>query len=172
MLVAMSVGLLFGCGKADTDAVKKAESTEVNKSAETKIKKIGVGEIAEYEDIQILVHDFKETSGNEWFKPDKGNKFVYVNLEVANNTSEDLSLNSLISFEGYQDDYKLENNTDAFIAMEDGYQKLDGNLSPGKKIKGWIGFEVSKDWKVLEVKYMDDVWKDSNYMFEIKNDKK
>lgn len=36
--------------------------------------------------------------------------------------------------------------------------QLDGTVASGKKMRGWIGWEVPADWSELEVHFTDNVW--------------
>ena len=43
-------------------------------------------------------------------------------------------------------------------AREAGYIDLAEAVAAGKKLKGCLAWEVSKDWKELETSYKDDLW--------------
>jgi len=57
-------------------------------------------------------------------------------------------MSSLLLFEGYADDIKCDYSFSANVGLEG---TLDGNVSPGKKLVGYYGVEVSKDAGVLEL---------------------
>ena len=46
--------------------------------------------------------------------------------------------------------------------------QLDGTIAAGKKMKGYIGYEVPKDWSTVEIHFTDDVWSNNKFKFEIK----
>lgn len=87
--------------------------------------------------------DYKESAESEWNSPSGGNVFVLIEFEIENNSSEKLAISSALSFEAYADDYALNY---ALNAMMDNEQtQLDGNIASGKKMRGWIGYEVPEN---------------------------
>ncbi len=108
----------------------------------------GVGETAVYKNIRYTVTGWRESRGSSWNSPDSGNIYVLVSFQIENNSSEDLSLSTLLYFDGYCDDYSLDYSFGA--AMEE-KGSLDGTIARGKKVKGEYGVEVPKDWKTIEI---------------------
>ena len=86
-------------------------------------------------------------------------------FEISNNTEEDLAISSMMSFEAYADDYKLDYSLGAMMEKEG--SQLDGEIAAGKKMKGWIGWEVPQDYKNVEVHFTDNVWSNDKFMFLI-----
>ena len=66
----------------------------------------------------------------------------------------------MASFDAYCDDYKLEYSSNALMAIstEENMQGLDGTVSAGKKLSGYLGFEVPKKWESIELHYTDNIW--------------
>lgn len=123
------------------------------------------GEIAELNNVQVTLTDYKESSGSEYNKPADGNVFLLAEFEIANNADKDLVISSMLSFEAYADDYKLDYSLGAMMD-KDGSQ-LDGSIAAGKKMKGWIGWEVPQDYKNVEVHFTDNVWSNDKFVFLI-----
>lgn len=144
--------------KNDTDVSKDEESTE-----------FGVGETAEYKGVKVTLLGYKESSGGDWGKPAKGNIFVYPEIEIINNSEEEINVDSMLNFDYYADEYKLDYSTSASLALssKDGMKDLGGSIAPGKKSKGVLPIEVSKDWKTLEIFYKDNMFLDSDFSFII-----
>lgn len=141
----------------------EGEATEPGEEeAETVFRK---GEIAELNDIQVTLTNYKKSKGSEYNKPEKGNVFVLAEFEIANNSDKDLAVSSIMSFEAYADDYALEYSVMAL--SEAGGKQLDGSIAAGKKMKGWIGWEVPKDYKNVEIHFTDNVWSSDKFVFLI-----
>ena len=51
--------------------------------------------------------------------------------------------------------------------MEKEGNQLDGEIAAGKKMKGWIGWEVPQDYQAVEVHFTDNVWSSNKFMFLI-----
>lgn len=45
--------------------------------------------------------------------------------------------------------------------------QLDGTIAPGKKMNGYIGYEVPADWTAMEIHFTDDAWSNNKFVFEI-----
>lgn len=168
------IGVLYAALSDDSsNKPKKVSATSSNGSVaepETSETKdiFEIGEIAEYNDIQVFVTGFDKTNGNDFSKPDAGKEFVYINVDIANNSNDDLAISSMLSFTAYCDDYKLDYSSGALMAM-DGKNQLDGTISPGKKMNGYLGLEVPTNWKSIELQFTDNVWSSNKFKFEIKN---
>lgn len=157
-----------------TDSEEPKNETENNENvseekAEEKKTVFSVGETAEYKDVQVSLLGYQESSGNDWGTPESGNIFVFPEIEITNNSDEEISISSMLSFECYVDDYKVDFSSNAFMAIstEEGKKQLDGSVTPGKKLKGVLGIEVPSDWSAIEIYYKDNAWLDSNFSFKI-----
>lgn len=140
----------------------EAEEEEDGAEKETFFKK---GETAELNDVQVTLTDYQESAGSEYNRPTDGNIFLIAEFEISNNTEKELSISSMMSFEAYADDYALNYCLSALLE-KDGNQ-LDGTIAPGKKMKGWIGWEVPEDYSNVEIHFTDSVWSNDKFIFEI-----
>lgn len=125
-----------------------------------------VGDTAEMNDVQVAFVNYEESSGSEYNTPTDGNVFVLANFEITNNSDSELTISSLMSFEAYADDYALNYSLGALMEKGDSTQ-LDGTIAPGKKLNGWIGYEVPADWSKVEIHFTDNVWSNNKFVFEI-----
>ncbi len=140
---------------------ENTESTEPE-SKETTFKK---GEIAELNGVQVTLTDYKESSGSDFNTPTDGNVFLMAEFEIANNTEKELAISSVMSFDAYTDDYSLNYSFSAL--MEKDGNQLDGTIAAGKKMKGWIGWEVPQDYQNVEIHFTDNVWSNNKFVFLI-----
>lgn len=167
------VGSALG-GNSD-DKPKKVNNTASNNNNATSLQTeteaakelFSVGETAEYNNIQVSVTGYEKSNGNEFSKPAAGKEFVFVNVDIANNSDDDLAISSMLSFTAYCDDYKLDFSSGALMAL-DARNQLDGTISSGKKMNGYLGLEVPVNWNVIELQFTDNVWTSSKIKFEIK----
>lgn len=123
------------------------------------------GESAQSKDIQVTLLGYRESNGNEWIKPADGKVFLQAEFEIVNNSNQDETISSIINFNAYCDDYSLEYSFGA-TAM-DSVSQLDGTISPGKRLRGYIGWEVPKNWGNVEIHFTDNVWSDRKVKFLI-----
>ena len=178
VIVVILLAALFGGGDDKPKKVEnsKVESTQQDekKSEEPKtdenteeVKDIfEVGETAELNDVQVTLLRYKESKGSEYNKPSDGNVFLMAEFEIVNNSDSEMNVSSVMSFEAYADDYSLNYSFGALMDNED--RQMDGTIAAGKKMKGYIGYEVPKDWSTVEIHFTDDVWSNNKFKFEIK----
>lgn len=173
IVLVIIIGVVIGSSSDDKkvkNVTPKNNSTDTTKESSGSNEKteFSVGEVAEYDGVQVSVLDYEEATGDEWTAPDDGKIFVYVNIEIVNNTDGEISVSSMMSFDSYCDDYKLDYSSNALMAASaDNKQQLDGSIAAGKKMNGYLGLEVPVDWKTIEINYKDNVWLDSNFKFII-----
>lgn len=170
------LGIAFGSQDDDKDTAPTSstsstntESGEGEESEDDSEKIYQLDETAEYDDVKITIKDKKISKGNDWAKPAKGKKFLLLKILVENNSEEDIIISSMADFEAYCDDYKLDYSSDALIALSVDKSKdiLDGTVASGKKLEGYLGYEVPKDWKSVELHYTNNIWTDDKVKFII-----
>lgn len=181
IIVLAVIGSIFGdedkpekVGEVNTESNQSDQSQSVsNTSSESDSESqaegqtvFTQGEIAEMNDIQITLVGYEESAGSEYNTPSDGNVFLLANFEIANNSDSELSISSALSFEAYADDYALNYSFGALMEKTDSTQ-LDGTIAPGKKMNGWIGYEVPADWSNIEIHFTDNVWSNNKFVFEI-----
>ena len=149
-------------------ASTQQEKEEERKSTETQETKdiFEVGETAELNDVQVTLLKYSESEGSEFNKPSDGNVFLLAEFEIVNNSDSEMNVSSMLSFEAYADDYSLNYSLGAITENND--TQLDGTIAAGKKMKGYIGYEVPEDWSTVEIHFTDDVWSNNKFKFEIK----
>lgn len=152
---------------ATEDQQSSTDESQVETDAATEEQTtFGVGETAEMNDVQVTLLGYEESSGSEYNTPTEGNVFVLANFEIANNSDEELTISSMMSFEAYADDYALNYSLSAMLEKGSATQ-LDGTIAPGKKMNGYIGYEVPADWATMEIHFVDNVWSNNKFVFEI-----
>ena len=174
LIVIGLIGSIFGgsdepekVGDVITETQSEETSDESEPAEDSEEQTVFTqGEVAEMNDVQVTLMGYEESTGSEYNTPSEGNVFVLVNFEIANNSDSDLAVSSAMSFDAYADDYALNYSLSALIEKSDSTQ-LDGSVAPGKKMNGWIGYEVPADWSNIEIHFTDNVWSSSEFVFEI-----
>ena len=174
IVVLVIIASVAGGGEKTPQRVDNTSQEQNNEQSETEEldnesqeqTKFGIGETAEMNDVQVTLVDYEESNGSEYNTPADGNVFVLVNFEIANNSDSEINVSSMMSFEAYADDYSLNYSLNAMMEKSDATQ-LDGTIAPGKKMNGYIGYEVPADWTAMEIHFTDDVWSNNKFVFEI-----
>lgn len=140
-----------------------------NATVETN-KTFGVGDQVKLNDIIVTLTEVKNSDGSEYNHPGDGNEYVLCSFTIENNSQKDIAVSSLVSFETYVDDYTTSMSLSAQLAA-DGEKQLDGTIAAGKKMNGVIGYEVSKEWKEIEIRLTPDFWAGEDITFVATNGK-
>lgn len=151
--------------KNETTQNDKDDNNSNNKKDKAEEVVFRKGETAEMNGVQITLTDYQESAGGEWNKPTDGNVFLMAEFEISNNSDDELAVSSIMSFEAYADDYSLNYSVSALLEKEG--NQLDGTIAAGKKMKGWIGWEVPQDYKKVEINFTDNVWSNNKFKFVI-----
>lgn len=123
----------------------------------------GVGETVELNDVVVTLVDVSENDGGNYMSPTDGKEFVVFEFEIENNSSSEITVSSLLSFDAYVDDYATALSLSATIST--GKSQLDGAVAAGKKMNGVIGYEVDPGWSEMEVHFTPSFWTSKDIVF-------
>ena len=117
-----------------------------------------VGETATSSRLNItFLSCFTDSFDNIFLQPKAGYHYVTCELEFENLSGSDLSISSLL-FDCYADGAACEGTY-----MRD--DNLSATISPGRKAKGTVTFEVPNDASVIEVEYPTSFWSSKRVIF-------
>lgn len=138
-----------------TEAVTEAQTTVPSA--------VGPGNYIESGNLKFsfeMAKQYDEIKQSEYYtaKPEDGKKYLVLFFEVENISSENQYIN-MFYHKAYLDDYEIEQKT--IMAKPEGYDTLSGDLAAGKKLKGYVCYEVAPDWQKLEFTYTDGISSDS-----------
>lgn len=138
---------------------KVSETTEQS----TEVKNIfEVGDVVETSDLKISFLSAKKyKSENQFIEPKKGNKFYRFEFEFENIGNSDEAISAFMNWSCYADGYACDQS---WV----GDDVLDATISPGKKAKGAIYFEVPKKAKEIVVEYETNFWTEHKVVFKVK----
>lgn len=148
-------------GQVETEQTS-SDAKEDNKSESEEKSEFKVGDIVETSDLKISFLSAKKyKSDNQFMQPEKGNIYYRMQFEFENIGDSIENITSIIDWECYADGYSVEQH----YFDED---KLEGNLSPGKKAKGSVYFEIPKETKKIELEYKTELWSNKRIVFVVK----
>lgn len=104
--------------------------------------------------VSFTVLSVKQSKGSGYYKPESGNVFVQLEIEIVNNSKKEVSVNAIYGFEAICDDYSVDYSFTADCSVNNGISTTD--IKAGRKLKGWKAFEVPKNWKELIVTFTPD----------------
>lgn len=123
--------------------------------------RFSVGEIVETSYLKIKYLSAEEyISDNEYIQPKDGYTYYKMDFEFENISDSDEYVSSF-DFICYADDYDMEQ-----VYLDE--MDLDATLSPGKKTKGSVFFEVPVDSETITIEYEINFWSEDKVIFEVK----
>lgn len=165
LIVALLAALVLqasACSSVDIEPGKLSTSSSEDQTSDT-AKKAGVGDTLSNDTWELTVTSAKAISelkdGLLDYSPEEGKQYLIVFMEAKNISNEDDYFNNLY-FTSYVDDY---NTTHTVLLTDvDGCKTMTGDVAAGKKLKGYVAWEVSPDWQELEVSYNDSLFANSD----------
>ena len=120
-----------------------------------------VGDVAESSRLKITYLSCEEyVSDNMFVVPAEGYRFVTCEYEFENVGTSDEFVSS-IEFDCYADGMDCKG-----VYIRD--DELSATLSPGRKTKGTVTFEVPIDAEVIEVEFLSNYWTSNRVVFTVK----
>lgn len=163
ILVFALIGIIVLASKNNNEPITEIISQVINKTKnEEKTEDVYyLGQSVEKNGITFDFVNGYESYGDDLYEPNDGKVFLICEFEITNNSNKDIVISSIMDFEAYCDGYSI--NSDFFVPSDK--SQLDGTVAPGKKINGVISYEVSRDWKELEVNITTDFWTNESVKF-------
>lgn len=167
---------IFGStGNESDNKPKKVNTTQSTESVnsqlpvEEKKTEFYKGETAELNDVYVTLTGLYRSNGSTFNTPSDGNTYILCEFDITNNSTKDINISSILSFEAYCDDYACNYSIGALLEKGNKNQ-LDGTVASGKKMTGIIGYEVPKSWNELEIRFTPDFWTGHDITFIVNNE--
>lgn len=129
---------------ADTQAepaqAAQEEATAAPAPAQQNFK---VGDVISIGKNVLVVLGWENIPATDFTKPDAGKKFVAVELLIVNNSESSISVSSMLQM-NMKDETGQKYDTDFMAAMAISENSVDGELSPGERIRGKVGYQVAE----------------------------
>ncbi len=75
---------------------------------------------------------------------------------------------STYNFSGYVDDEAVQ--TKKLFNDVDNTSALNVDLASGKKVRGYVAFEINEDWKKFEIHYKENSFNEDSIIFTVVNE--
>ena len=103
-----------------------------------------VGDIIEMGDLTMVVLGWSTPPGDDFTQPEPGNRFIAVDLLFVNTGSAADSISSLLQME-LKDADNRSYDIDVFAPSAAGAGSPEGEIAPGERIRGSVGFQAPTD---------------------------
>lgn len=168
--VIVIISIVFGGGEdenkpsdSNPQSVGNVENeNSENETPEAVDNEFAVGDIVETSNLRITFLAAGEyDSDNEFIEPKEGHVFYRAEFEFENISDSDQALSSLMDWGCYADDYSMDQ---AWV----GDDTIDTTLSPGKKVKGSVYYEIPSDASKIVIEYNTNFWSEDKVLFLVK----
>jgi hypothetical protein len=155
----------FGCGETTRPEKVTAENKADFATESTKTPEVyAVGDSVKMGGLVFTVNGTSTSTGSEFFRPDNGNIYFIVDCTIENSSNEAVHLSSLLMFslvdaEGYNYNITIGPETKG---------SLDGELAPGRKMRGELAFEVPAQANSLELIFEPNVFGSGQAIYKVK----
>jgi hypothetical protein len=115
------------------------------------------GDIIAIKDVTLIVLGWERPEGDQFSKPKPGQSFVAVELLLLNTGDASEALSSMLQMslkDGSDQKYAL----DLLASTAAGASAPDGEIAPGERRRGKVGFEIPEDAKDLVFVFDADVF--------------
>ena len=177
ILLLGAAGLFFGKDiiketffKAETsaDAKNDKKDSEDSASADSDKNHYSLGDTAEIDDFQITFKNTSTSAGNETIIPGDGKAFLICELQITNNSDEEISISSLMDIEAYCDDYLVSEDLSGLSLPEaEGKNEFNGSVAPGDSLEGILIYQVPENFSTFELMIAPDFWSGETIKFFI-----
>ncbi len=150
---------VFGTGKVVVDLGAEPMTVEppANIAGEMSQQTYGVSDVIAMGTTNVTVNEVISPAGDQFAKPDEGKKFLVVDLTIENGGATSISLSTLLQM-SLKDSSGQKYDVDLMASVASGGTSPDGEISPGEKLRGQVGFQVPQDAAGLVFVFDADVW--------------
>ena len=181
LVLTMMFPLLTGCNTSDTNDTNDTtdNSTEIEDTTDdttedsdttidTPINDDGltecyVGETVNTGTYNITLVGYETDKGDELICVPQKDEYVGVNLIIENVSEEEATVSSLLQFNCYVDGFAIDADILAPAVFGD---SVDVTLASGRKVEGYLAFDVDSSWQTIEIDFTDEaLWESSSVRF-------
>lgn len=150
-IIIIVVAVTAGSGnKTSTTGAKNQSAKTTTKSEYAVNEPITIGD----QTLTVTSVQRNFNTGNEFAQPEAGKEYVVVTVKLENNGKDQVSYNTF-DFQ-IQDSNGVLKNEDVIVGVQN--QLNSGNLTPGGKVTGNLGFQVPKDDAGLKLVFKPNFW--------------
>jgi len=150
---------VFGTGKVFVELGPEPIAVEppAQLAGEQEQAIFAVGDIVEIGDLTLTVNEATFPPGDEFNKPEAGNKFMVVDVTLENKGAEAEVISSLMQMY-LKDATGQKYELDLMASVASGGATPDGEIAPGEKIRGQVSFQVPENAQGLVFVFDADVF--------------
>jgi len=158
LLAILFVVVVTGCGGTVTP--EKAEPSETPQVQQPETFEIG--DVVKAGKVRVTLHQVRTWKGDDWNKPSDGHIYLIPEATIENISEEAYHTSTLLQWSAVDQDgvkYSI-----ALVTNLKG--SLDGEIGPGRKIRGEIAFEVERG-KKYEIIFQPEAFASGQVIWQV-----
>lgn len=150
---------VFGSGKVFIDLGANPLTVEppANIAGETLQQTYKIGDVIAMGTTNITINEVQYPTGDQFNQPNAGFKFLVVDLTIENTSTTAISVSTLLQM-SVKDPNGQKFDVDLMASVVSGGSSPDGEIAPGEKLRGQVGFQVPENATGLVFVFDADVW--------------
>lgn len=159
------LGVIFGTGDdaepAGASSTQSASSAKAESAPKDEKSVYTAGETLDAKGLKVTMQKAEKwTSNNQFITPEDNNMFIRVYFVIENQSGADKLIGSF-DFDCYADGAQMDNSWY-------GDQQLSfDTISDGRRIEGYIYYEVPENAKEIEIEYETSWWTSKKAIFKV-----
>jgi hypothetical protein len=125
-----------------------------------------VGDIVNIGDIVMVVLGWEIPEGDDFNQPEEGKKFIAVELLFVNQGDDARSISTMMQM-ALKDESGQQYDVDFMGSSATGSSSPDGEIGPGERIRGKVGYQVPEDVTDLTFVYDADFFSAGKVFVEL-----
>lgn len=148
LILSLALSLFSACGSSQDVKPEKVDSeTSQQKETKTETETYKIGDSVKAGNLIFTVNSTRTDEGSDFIKPKDGHIYHIVDVTVENAGDKSETVSSLMMFKLLDSDGY--NYSVTFGPETKG--SVDGEISPGRKIRGELVFEIPEEATGLEL---------------------
>lgn len=172
-LAVLPLAMIAGCTAPESGGAEEsvappsasptdtAEATPTSETPSTSAR--AVGETVSMGDLDHTLHGVRFSPGDDFSTPEPGTRWLVADIEVTNNADEPAAISSALMWTLNDPDNRSEDVT--YTGDERG--SLDGELGPGRSMRGEIAFAVDAEHSNWELIFSPEMLEFGQAIYEI-----
>ncbi len=147
LFILLSITTMFGCTNSnssnatDDNNANYALSHNKNESVDVKVLKdrsLQIGQEIKQSDIISIVNSVRIETSNDYKNPKNGNKYIFINVSITNNSTDSLTISSILNFDLFDTKGKS-----CEMGIVPNNAAVDRDIAPGDTMTGEIVYQIS-----------------------------
>ena len=139
---------------------------EPDPTATPQLRTFNVGDTVRLGDLHITVNGVRASLGDDFWAPEKGTYFIYVDVTVRNEGNQPEVVSTLLQME-MRDGEGRSYDVDISAIAASGSSSLDGEIAPGGSLRGEVGYKLPTSATDLTWHFSGDIFRLGQAIFSL-----